>query len=533
MFSNKTANGKALAMAFVSMLVICSFACLFTEGSDATDDQSYDIYMRVGDQFSYNPEVNLSGTTITASWTQGNGNGITATPSGNVTTVSGSASAAGNTTLLLTANWTGGTNSDLHQTATQTINFHIFDRLVLVSSNGSSDGFTASEVNPDMGAITTIELDDDLTLPSTTVTYSATVMKDGSVSDLFEYDTETHQVTATRQAEGTDEGTYTVTVKAEYQYSASGNSHATGSVTDSKEFPFTINIGEDLAIESGNRLETYVGNTDDTNTYTIKTNYDDNDKGITLQYTVATGNQSYVNWTQNSNTFSINTANAEAVIEDGEESGSFTVNVTVKADINKDGDSDDAGESETIPVTVIVFASLYYTSDPEIDGAVIDTATGNTYDVLATAQFEGATRITYNWGDGTSTTVNVTPDSGSKFSARHVYSEPRVYAVTITAENGNGNTKAILLYDATNGSWNAADEDAVPSDGDKSFFEEHGILFIVLAILAIILIALHFGIGFLAPYSLVVGLALVVAAVACFVTGDFGLTEELIENLNI
>ena len=35
MFSNKSANSKALAVAFVSMLMLCSFAMVITSESDA------------------------------------------------------------------------------------------------------------------------------------------------------------------------------------------------------------------------------------------------------------------------------------------------------------------------------------------------------------------------------------------------------------------------------------------------------------------------------------------------------------------
>ena len=104
--------------------------------------------------------------------------------------------------------------------------------------------------------------------------------------------------------------------------------------------------------------------------------------------------------------------------------------------------------------------------------------------------------------------------------------------IVITAENDHGNTKAYMLYDATNGAWAEGDETTVPEDGDKTFFEEHGILFLIFAVLAIIMFLLFFF-GFLAPYTLIAGIVLVIAAVVCFIGADFGLTEGLIEDLNI
>ena len=44
---------------------------------------------------------------------------------------------------------------------------------------------------------------------------------------------------------------------------------------------------------------------------------------------------------------------------------------------------------------------------------------------------------------------------------------------------------------------------------------------------------LLFFFGFLAPYTLIAGFILVIAAVACFIGADFGITEGLIEDLNI
>ena len=541
MFRNETANSKALAVAFVSMLMLCSFAMVITSESDAEPyNQHYDIHMRVGDEFTYTPTVNLQETTITAS-----GNALT-TEGGDLTwtptaatqvdskgwsrgTVSGTFTDAATYNLTLEADWDSGS---LHQDATQTITFHVYDRIAF-SNTETESSFTVGEATADKTIVTVDPQNDTLDYPADATMTEYTISKqDAASQDLLAFDSSTGVLSFDRAAQAADAGTYVLSVTAEYTYTATD---ANTAVTDSKVFTYTVYVGENITIDSGSSLNTWVDNpTSSQNTYTVKTNYDDEaDITLTYDYEVTgeqSANQDLIS--ESENTFIVNTERAGQLMAEGATQFEFTVGVTVSGDLNGNGNDEDAGETATTTVTVIVFAGLEFTSVPSIENASISSATGNSADVLATAQFEGATKITYYWGDGTSTTVNVSPDSGSKFSARHVYSEKGMYAVTITAENTEGDTKAIMLYDATSGAWNAVDEGDVPADEDKSFFEEHGILFIILAILGIVMFLLFFF-GFLAPYTLIAGFILVIAAVACFITGDFGITEGLIEDLNI
>ena len=540
MFSNKSANSKALAVAFVSMLMLCSFAMVITSESDAEPyNQHYDIHMRVGDEFTYTPTVNLQETTITAS-----GNALT-TEGGDLTwtptaatqvdskgwsrgTVSGTFTDAATYNLTLEADWDSGS---LHQDATQTITFHVYDRIAF-SNTETESSFTVGEATADKPIVTVDPQNDTLEYPVYATMTQYTISKqDAASQDLLAFDSSTGVLSFDRAAQAADAGTYVLSVTAEYTYTASG---ASTSVTDSKVFTYTVYVGENITIDSGSSLNTWVDNpTSSQNTYTVLTNYDDKGVDLTYEFTVTGGQSGHQDLiTPSGNTFVVDTEAAGALIAENAPSMTFTVHVKVSGDLNGNDVTTDAGETAETDVNVIVFAGLEFTSAPSIENASISSATGNSADVLATAQFDGATKITYYWGDGTSTTVNVSPDSGSKFSARHVYSEKGMYAVTITAENTEGDTKAIMLYDATSGAWNAVDEGDVPADEDKSFFEEHGILFIILAILGIVMFLLFFF-GFLAPYTLIAGFILVIAAVACFITGDFGITEGLIEDLNI
>lgn len=542
MFSNRSANNKALAVAFVTMLVVCSFAAVLTDESDAANNngETYDIYMRTGDVFTYTPAVNLkatNGDTVTmAAEGTAFGAGLLQWKNGTVNadswqegyTLTGSFVTSGERYVKLTATWTSG---DLTQTATQTINFHVYDHITLASGSGDqTKGFTIGDLNSVGKALDTVVANSG-SFPAGGLTYSAQIDfvnadEAGGTNNLLEYDTATNEIKTKKVAEAADEGTYTITVTASYTSQADNNSNATGLVTDTDEFTYTVKVGQNLVIDSETDLKTYVGNTtEDQNKYTITTNYDG--EGIEFTYDVQAP-EGYIDWTENTNTFTVDTTAAAACISEGQTSGTFNVDITVSGDV----DDDDTPETATTDVTVTVFAALVFTSDPEIEGTVGTSATGNPLDMLATANFEGTNRIVYNWGDGTSTTVNVTPDSGSKFSARHVYSTPGTYAVVITAYNDVGNTKAIMLYDATNGAWAEGTEDDVPAE-EQSFFEEHGVLFILFAVLAIVMFLLYFAFGVKVPYVLIAGIVFVILTVACFLGADFGLTEGLIEDLNI
>ena len=517
MFSNREANSKALAVTLVSVLMICSFAVMFASESDAAYDEDFDIYMRTGDLFSYTPDVNLDGTTIAATGTAFEGdhlNWSTGETWQDGATITGSFAAAGTYTLVLTATWTSG---NLSQTATQTINFHVSDRLVFNPASGSS-AYTLDDVTSGLTVASGIQVQSGS--HAGTVEYNATITKNGGADNgLFQFSN--GSITSTRQATTGDEGHYVVTVTAGY---AAGTSNG---VTDSATYTYTIDVGADLTVTGGD-LETYVGNSNtEDNTFTIVTNYDGQEIPFTYTVTDDSGVDGAVVHEGNANTFSINT-NAAGLVPDGEQSKTFTVTVQVSGDV----DSDSEAETAQTTVNVTVYAGLAFTSEPEMSNVSMQSATGNALDALATASFEGATHITYNWGDGTSTSVDVTPNSGSLFSARHVYSQAGTYAVTITAENDHGASKAIMLYDATSGQWNAGTEEDVPEEG-QTFFEEHGILFIVFAILAILMIVLFFFIGIQHPIVPILAIVFVIAAVACFIGADFGLTEGLIESLNI
>ncbi len=144
MFSNKSVNSKVLAVAFVSMLMLCSFGMMLSEESDAVNDETFDLYMKVDDQFTYEPKVNLDNTTISASGAVTNGVSSTANQlswkdkdTNGYTDLYGSFSTASNTayTVTVSANWQSNTSPVLTQNSTQTINFHVYDRVTFADAS--------------------------------------------------------------------------------------------------------------------------------------------------------------------------------------------------------------------------------------------------------------------------------------------------------------------------------------------------------------------------------------------------------------
>ena len=526
----KSANQKMLAVALVAMLAICSFACVFSDETDAaTTSGPYDINMMTGEHFSYAPATNLDsdGATITLSETSTvTGKGLTWTPSGNKGTLAGSFSTAtGSGTpnvAILEASWTGGASNQLHQTATQTINFYVYDDIEFtgVPENKS---YVVSEFDDGM-SIATISKPTGQFPGTLNMTHSITKDNAPYSGDLFDVNDNTGAISAGRDAESTDEGTYKITFNA--TYSGNGNHPNGGTLSDSASVTYTVVIGKSIApVGVPSELETYVNNsTTSQNQFTISTNYPDadltitisDDSGISGLVTPASGDQD--------STFTVNPS-VSGINATAQDPFEFDITVTVTGDVNGDGDN----ETDTTTVHVIIYAELVFLEEPLIEAISTLSATGNALDAVANATFYGAKSITYNWGDGTQTHVDVKNTSNPTYAARHVYDSPGMYLVTITAENDKGTEKAYMLYDATNGAWAAADETTETSDSDKGFFEEHGYLFILFAILALLMVVVFFGVGIQHPFVAIAAIAFVILAVLCFLYDDFGLLDGFLD----
>ncbi len=91
-------------------------------------------------------------------------------------------------------------------------------------------------------------------------------------------------------------------------------------------------------------------------------------------------------------------------------------------------------------------------------------------DVRITSSVTDAQKLTYNWGDG----IRSESEVGSVLNgAQHTYAHGGTYSVVITAEGPYSSAFAVAVFDT-------------PGDAQKGFIEEHGWIFIVFAVLAVL-----------------------------------------------
>lgn len=140
---------------------------------------------------------------------------------------------------------------------------------------------------------------------------------------------------------------------------------------------------------------------------------------------------------------------AEGVASFGTRSGSMTCIVS------SDGTESVANPSYAAP------------SEPAVSGLKLYS---DGRDVRITSSVTDATRLTYNWGDGIRTMIDV----GSVLNgSQHTYAHGGTYSVIITAEGPYSSGYAVAVFDT-------------PGDAPKGFIGEHGWVFIVFAVLALL-----------------------------------------------
>lgn len=456
-------------------------------------DRSFTIDMRVGDSFSYTPRTNLDGTTIGATGTAMT-NGLRFSSG----TLSGDFDDAGTYSVTLTATWS---DDGLTQHAYQRLTFNVYDRIQFSGSSVAGDyeihdGFSPTEITSGK-VVVTASLTSGLHTPTVSVG-SATV--DGK-SGVFSWVLSTQSLVAQKNLTTSDVGTYTVEIP--YTYTSSGGA------TDSATLTIVIIISEDLVITSSPTFSTYIGSGIDT--YNITTNYIDQ-SDLVFSATASSPYNALIS--VSGNVLSIDLDAADSYVSSSQPLV-FTVNIGVY-------DRNNVESQDSMALTVTINPSLEYVTVPSIDNVQV-RSTEDYQSVEASVTAVGADSVRFEWGDGGS--YNTTSGSAGVFSATHDYPDERVYYITITATNDNGESKAYVIYDATDGSWGVVDEPPVDGDDDgssDSFIDEHGILFIVFAVLAVVF-ALAFVLGANHPAVIVIAVLMAILAVAAFFTDDFGL----------
>lgn len=455
---NEMGRGKIfLAVFLAAMMAFCCLVPAIASDDSEAADSSASVVMRTGDGFSYNVTTNLS-STITATGTAISGTNHFLTYNASTKILSGTPTAAGSYTCVLTATWTG---DGLSQTATQTITFTVYDRVTVTSASGSA---TAISGNAAGTVVKTFVSGTDYTGPSGT-TVSCSVTKSGAASSVFVWDSASSSLKVGSAAlTSSDVGTYTATWTV--TFNPSGYKAA-----DVKTYALTINVSEDLAITSVSDIYTYVG--EGAKTYTGTTNMDGT-AGASITKTAEVPNiSSFV--TSNTNGAvtmdftGYNVTSASFVdVKTFTVSASGTLNGTALTTVTK-------------TVNVHIYSNLAFTSTPTVGSTVtISSSSANPVDVMVSATISGASRIVVAWGDGTVSTVDPLADSNITYSARHVYKAPESYQITITAENSIGDTRTTVMYDA-NAGWAGTVDDV--KNGANSLFDSHGYLWLALIVL--------------------------------------------------
>ena len=117
--------------------------------------------------------------------------------------------------------------------------------------------------------------------------------------------------------------------------------------------------------------------------------------------------------------------------------------------------------------TAIANTSYAAPEDPKVSDLKVDSD-GRT--VLVSSGVTDAGKLTYNWGDGTRTSLEV---QSVLQAAQHTYREGGTYTMIVTAQGPYANGYGVAVIDA-------------PSDASKGFFEEHGWIFLIFAVGALI-----------------------------------------------
>ena len=211
---------------------------------------------------------------------------------------------------------------------------------------------------------------------------------------------------------------------------------------------------------------------------------------------------------------------AEQTMGDSE-SFTFTAHITVK-EVGDDSNTD------TRDVTVTIYEKPW-TAAPVIDAdsVLVEPIDGDTTNVRVTVTIEHADSVVFAWGDNSTDDVNGVADV---YTMDHAYASgvKNPVVIAVSAENAHGDVIGYIMYDLTSGEATWSDERPdVPSTDDDAkentgFLAEHGILWIMFAIAAIVL-ALVFLFGVQNQYILIGVVILALLAVAAFVTNDFGL----------
>lgn len=525
MFEHQKRN-KAMAYALVMMLAFCSASVIMSDLDAASNNnETYTINMRVGDTFTYAPQVNLSssdGATVAIEVDKSaSTSGMDACLKNG--TFSFTPEDTASKVVKFKATWTKGS---LVQNAYQTINFQVFSNIEVTGGLSQS---ASTMVKTVAGAVLYTPA---VTGGITPYTMSAEIPQ--AISSFIGWDSENNclKVTGTVPDSASSETPYTVKITVSDKGLPAGSDGKSNALDAStKTVSLSLKIVEGYAIIAPSYFETFAGELGAgevrDNSFSASTNASaiGDVTGETISVSAVDGSSKAVDGFAKYADGKVTIDPSKAGFT-GNETGadavkSFTVKISAKGTSAKFGEL-----SATQDVSVRVYADLKFISEPVISGSVASPTANSTMDMLMTATFENATHIKYVWGDGTETNVTTSGTEPAKYSARHVYQSEGIYFITVYAQNDRGTAKLITMYNATNG-----ESEIVDGEPEKGFFEEHGWQFILFGILAGVLLVLFFVVGIQHPAVIIGAFVMIVLCGLTFVYHDIGGVMDAIKDL--
>lgn len=542
----KATKSRFFAVFAVMMLMLCSVAVIadadaspyggvIEDTGSSKSAQIYTVDMSVGQTFTYSGiTTNLDGTqygSIDYTWDgTAKAGGITFDVS--KMELKGSFATAGEYQGTLTAVWTAPFADDKGytptQTATQTINFNVAEKIGIKADvtayalvGWGTDSTIVEVTYTGSGTISasyTYDKDNTATATSNTTHFTAT------------HDAKDKKITIKPSATLTDADQTFATTKAGPEYI--NVTLKNGESGDTAVMKVVLYIYDEIAISAPTtKYYTYEGDTQYTTSgFLFSVNYDDDNDATT----VVSSNSMVLDPTtqtvlskdaNNYKKVNINTTSSQSGSLTGDaQSKTYTATLTVNGTA---GANEDGGPATTSTATatfeLIVYRSLEFTSAPKVENVKATAAsTGSNNLMTLSANVAGAKYVTINWGDGqTSQKTNVA--GTSIYNGTHKYTSSGMYMITITAENDVGTTTSKVMYGVNTSSELTPDTTTDDTkDKAKGFFEEHGYLFLVFILILVGLLVAYFYFGIQHPFVLLLAIVCAVLAVALYVYGDFG-----------
>ena len=472
MFKNETKNAM-MAFAVVAMFMLSAFGVMLSTTDAALSDENaggtYNIHMRVGDSFEYQPDANITGTTFSWATSPSKPSGMSynesAAVAGTTTKLSYTPTSAGETTVTLTASVTTGSYT---QTATQTIVFHVYNKLVITKGSDDITGTHTAGSDATFSAslkqgITSAKTYSFTLGGNADAAWSNYVVDNANKGVSVDVSGKVLTVTAATTVQA---GTYKITADAGWTKTTAGDNVNTNTASEDRNFTFNLTVAEGFQITNEAAQNTVIGmTTDGANTLQITTDAATKDTtvtGYTLTAGTLSGISNYapsINSTTGLVTYPTGTGISNALFA-SDDTQSATVKFTVAVAGTLDG-SGAAPVSTSKEFTLTVYRELKFTTTPNINtnNTGVYMSSNNGLDVLMATTIDGAKKVSYNWGDGTETTKVNNSASANYFTANHTYAKAGTYFITVTAENDFGEASYITPY--TTGA-------AIVMDADKT-----------------------------------------------------------------